>query len=305
MSEFPAHEPNCNAVAGPVVALEIAARPRDLGGFYVRRVLPSMGRRMVGPFIFFDHMGPHEFGPGEGIDVRPHPHIGLATITYLFDGAIMHRDSVGSEQVIVPGDVNWMIAGSGIAHSERTPPDVRARGGRLHGIQTWVALPVDREESAPGFEHHPKAAVPIVKRPGAEIHVIVGTGFGAKASVNVLSPTLYAHARLESGAVLDVDCEHHDRAAYVVDGAIECDGRPYVEGTMIVLTPGAEAKIAATAPTNLMVVGGAPLDGPREIWWNFVSSSKARMERAKDDWRARRFAAVPGDDVEFIPLPES
>jgi redox-sensitive bicupin YhaK (pirin superfamily) len=267
-------------------------------------VLPSPKRRLVGPFIFFDHMGPVEFEPGRGIDVRPHPHIALATITYLLDGEFVHRDSLGSEQPIRPGDVNWMVAGRGVVHSERTAPEVRARGARLHGIQTWVALPQHEEEIEPRFEHHPDETVPTVKKPGVVLRVIAGTAYGAKAPTGVLWPTLYVHARLDAGATLPVDDEHEERAVYVIDGAIDCDGKRFEQGTMLVLHPRARVVVRAVGEANVMLVGGAPLDGARHVFWNFVSSSKERIERAKADWREGRFPKVPGDDIEFIPLPE-
>ncbi|MDC3962208.1 pirin family protein [Polyangium jinanense] len=296
-------DPECKRGDGGI-DLVIEGRPRDLGGLVVRRVLPSAMRRLVGPFIFFDHMGPVDFAPGEGIGVRPHPHIALATITYLLEGVFVHRDSLGSEQPIRPGDVNWMVAGRGVVHSERTSPEVKASGGRMHGIQTWVALPQKDEEIEPRFEHHPRSTIPIVNLPGAELHVIAGTAYGAKAPTGVLSPTLYVHARLEAGATLPVTDEHEERAVYVVDGSIECSGKTFTEGAMIVLRPGAEVSIRAIETTNVMLVGGAKIDGERHIFWNFVSSSKERLERAKADWREQRFPKIPGDDVEFIPLPE-
>ncbi|MDI3282221.1 pirin family protein [Polyangium sp. 15x6] len=296
-------DPECKRGDGGI-DLVIEGRPRDLGGFVVRRVLPSPMRRLVGPFIFFDHMGPVDFAPGEGIGVRPHPHIALATITYLLEGVFVHRDSLGSEQPIRPGDVNWMVAGRGVVHSERTSPEVKASGGRMHGIQTWVALPQKDEEIEPRFEHHPRSTIPIVNLPGAEIHVIAGTAYGAKAPTGVLSPTLYVHARLEADATLQVTDEHEERAVYVVDGSITCGGKTFTEGAMIVLRPGAEVSIRAIEATNVMLVGGAKIDGERHIFWNFVSSSKERLERAKADWREQRFPKIPGDDVEFIPLPE-
>ncbi len=304
MSTMIDSEPVCTRVSGPAIDLVIEARARDLGGLGVRRMLPSPMRRLVGPFIFFDHIGPVELAPTQGIDVRPHPHIALATITYLFDGEILHRDSLGSEQVIVPGEVNWMVAGQGIVHSERTPAETRARGGRLHGIQTWVALPQRDEETAARFEHHPLRSVPVVERPGARLHVIAGTAYGAKAPTGVLSPMLYAHARLDAGAELALPDEHEERALYVVDGAVDCGDKSFGEGTMLVFHPHAPVLIRAKADTNLMLVGGAPLDGPRHIFWNFVASSKDRIERAKADWREGRFPKVPGDEIELIPLPE-
>jgi len=302
---FPAKTPECLEAPSESIELVIAARGRDLGGFEVRRVLPSAKRRLVGPFIFFDHIGPAEQPPGIGVDVRPHPHINLCTVTYLFRGELFHRDSLGSAQAIRAGDVNWMIAGRGIAHSERTSPEVRRSGGHLHGIQSWVALPRAHEETAPKFEHHPARAIPRLQRAGAELDVIAGSAFGATSPVSVLSPTLYVHARLEQEAELDVDPEHEERALYAVEGVVQCDGRTFGAGTMFVLRPGVTARITCKRPARLMIVGGAKLDGERHVYWNFVSSSKERIERAKDDWRNGRFAKIPGDDQEFIPLPES
>jgi redox-sensitive bicupin YhaK (pirin superfamily) len=248
-------------------------------------------------------MGPVTFAPANGIDVRPHPHIALATITYVFEGEFVHRDSLGSEQVIRPGDVNWMVAGRGIVHSERTSPEVRARGAALHALQTWVALPVEHEEIDPRFEHHPSTSIPSVQLPGADLRIVAGSAYGRTAPTGVLSPTLYVHARLAAGAALEIDDGHEERAVYVADGAIECTGQQFQSGTMIVLEPGAQATVVASAASNVMFVGGAPLSA-RHIWWNFVASSKERIERAKSDWREGRFPKVPGDEVEFIPLPE-
>ena len=287
------------------VLLVIDPRPRDLGGFTVRRLLPAAGSRMVGPFIFLDHMGPAVLERGSGVDVRPHPHIALATVTYLFEGEIVHRDTLGSELAIHPGDVNWMLAGRGIAHSERSSSEERARGVRLHGIQSWVALPTAHEEDAPAFMHHPARTLPKVSRDGAELTVIAGTAYGAESPVGVLSPTLYVDAQLGPGARLTVDGTHPQRAVHVVDGLVEIGGRRLGPGVMALLRPGAEVLVRADGPARAMLLGGAPLDGERHIWWNFVSSSKERIERAKDDWRSGRFGKVPGDEEEFIPLPES
>jgi redox-sensitive bicupin YhaK (pirin superfamily) len=283
--------------------LAIPGRPRDIGGFPVRRVLPAMMLRHVGPFVFFDHMGPTELAPGDGMDVRPHPHIALATITYLFDGEILHKDSIGSERRIRPGDVNWMLAGSGIAHSERTPPDVRERGGRVHGIQSWVALPDAHEEDNPNFEHHPASTLPRIDSPGATLRVLAGSAYGARAPTNVLSPTLYVHARLDEGADLAIDDTHEERAIYAVDAALVWDGETIPAGTMLVFPPGTPVVVRALEAGNAMLIGGASV-GPRHIYWNFVSSSKQRIERAKADWQGGRFAKVVGDDGEPIPLPD-
>jgi redox-sensitive bicupin YhaK (pirin superfamily) len=280
----------------------IQGRARELGGFSVRRVLPALGHRMVGPFIFFDHFGPLRFEPGAGLDVRPHPHIALATISYLFDGEILHRDSVGSFQPIRPGDVNWMIAGRGIVHSERTAPELRRSGSGLHGIQTWVALPTEHEEHEPAFEHHPLSALPLLVRDGVDLRVIAGTAFGLRAPTSVLSPTLYVHARFAAGTSLTLDTEHPHRAAYVASGALEFDSNSYAVGDLLVFSPGASVTLRAMVTTDVMLVGGSPV-GERHIEWNFVSSSLDRIARAKDDWRAGRFPKVPGDELEFIPLP--
>ena len=295
-----------DASDGLEVTEVIEGRPRDLGGFEVRRLLPSGATRThqrVGPFVFFDHFGPVTFPAGEGLDVRPHPHIALATLTYLFDGEILHRDSLGSQQLIRPGDVNWMVAGRGIVHSERTPPEVRARGGRMHGLQTWLALPLGAEETSPRFEHHAGDTIPVVHAHGAELHVVAGTGYGRTAPTGVLSPTLYVHARLAAGASLAVDDEHEERAVYVVEGRVACGARALDAGMMALLRPRAAVSVRGLAPSRVLLLGGAPLEGERHIYWNFVSSSRDRIERAKADWREGRFPRVPGDDVEFIPLP--
>ncbi len=302
---LPTLEPATEVGGGAGVAVVIDPRPRDLGGFFVRRVLPAAGNRMIGPFIFLDHMGPALMEQGAGLDVRPHPHIALATVTYLFEGEIVHRDNLGNQRPIHPGDVNWMLAGRGIAHSERSSPEQRARGVRLHGIQSWVALPTAHEEDAPAFVHHPAATLPRMKRDGAELTVIAGTAYGAESPVGVLSPTLYVDVRLESGARLEVDGTHPQRAVHVAEGWIQIGARRLGAGVMAVLRPGAEVVLTADGPARVMLVGGAALDGERHIWWNFVSSSRERIERAKDDWKAGRFARVAGDEKEFIPLPES
>ncbi len=283
----------------------IAGRPRDLGGgFHVARVLPAPTHRAVGPFVFFDHMGPVELPPGEGLDVRPHPHIGLATVTYLFEGAIRHRDSIGSDAVIEPGAINWMTAGRGIAHSERTPQDVRARGHRVHGLQLWVALPLEHEEAEPAFHHYAAETLPVVARAGVNLRVLAGAAYGARSPVAVLSPLFYVEASLRQGASLPPPAEHEQRAVYVVEGAIRCGGAAVGEKTMILLTPGSEPAIEAEAPARVMILGGAPLDSPRHIWWNLVSSSEARIEKAKAEWRDESFPKGVGDAIERIPLPE-
>ena len=289
---------------GPIETI-IVPRTRDVGdGFEVRRVLPAAGRRMVGPFIFFDQMGPLEMRPGRGFDVRPHPHIGLATVTYLFEGEIFHRDSVGSALAIQPGAVNWMTAGRGIVHSERSAPETRARGGRMFGIQSWVALPKQHEETDPAFAHHPMVSLPVVEGEGVTARLIAGALFGAKAPVKTLSDMFYADVMLQAGARTVLLAAHEERAAYVVGGELAVDGQAYGAGQLLVFKPGAAMTLmAGGVPARVMLLGGEPMDGPRHIWWNFVSSSKDRIEQAKNDWRAGRFPPVPGES-DFIPLPE-
>jgi len=284
------------------IALVVSAPLRDVDGLSVRRALPSAHRRLVGPFIFFDHMGPAALPVGQGLDVRPHPHIGLATVTFLFEGEIMHRDSLGFVQAIQPGDVNWMIAGRGIVHSERSRDELRKQGVRLHGIQCWVALPLEHEEMEPHFDHYPSDTIPKVRFEGVALDVIAGTAYGQVSPVRVLSPTLYVHARLDRGASLAIDAEHEERAVYIVEGAIECDGRTLEHGALVVLQPGADVTVRATDAARLMLLGGAHLPGERHVWWNLVSSSRERIEQAKDDWKHERLGKVPGE-TEFIPLP--
>jgi redox-sensitive bicupin YhaK (pirin superfamily) len=281
----------------------INARPRDIGGFEVARALPYAKRRTVGPFIFFDRMGPAEFGPGEGIDVRPHPHIGLATVTYLFDGEIMHRDDLGYEQPIRPGDVNWMTAGRGIVHSERTRAEVRDSHSTMFGIQSWVALPKDQEETDPAFFHHPANTLPAISRDGVEMRLIAGTAYGETSPVATASPMFYVDLRMDTGTSLEVTDEHEERAVYVVEGAIAIDGETHGENEMLILAPNADVTVTAQGVSRIMLLGGAPIDGERHIWWNFVSSSQERIEQAKADWKEGRFGKIEGDD-EFIPLPE-
>jgi len=299
-------EPDAVYHAGMVspIALVVRARPRDLGAFTVRRSLPAVQRRLVGPFIFFDHMGPAELEAGRPLEVRPHPHIGLATVTYLFEGEIFHRDSLGFAQVIRPGDVNWMVAGRGIVHSERGTDAQRERGGRLHGIQLWVALPTALEETEPSFVHHPGATIPAATRKGVALRIVLGSAYGVESPVRVLSPTFYVEARLEGGAVLPMPDEHHERAAYVVEGEISVGGEPIEAGAMAIFEPGVPVELRATQPARVMLLGGATLDGERHIEWNFVSSSKERIATAKAEWAAERFPLVPGDEKDRIPLPE-
>lgn len=287
-----------------MLELVIAQRRKDLGGFEVGRVLPWTQRRMVGPFIFFDHMGPADFQPGlaRSTDVRPHPHIGLATVTYLFSGEIMHRDSVGSEQSIRPGEVNWMVAGKGITHSERFE-HARQHGDHLHGIQTWVALPREHEEADPGFTHIGSAALPVQSAEGCTVRIIAGAAYGLRSPVPVFSPTLYVHADLQAGAQLALPNDHAERAVYVAAGMVEVAGNTYSAGSMLVFKPG-DAWVKAIQHSTLMLIGGEPV-GQRFIDWNFVSSSKERIEQAKADWRAGRMKLPDLDHDEFIPLPAS
>ncbi len=286
----------------PVTVID--ARARDLGGFTVGRVLPAAAPKLIGPFIFFDHMGPAAFPPGHGIDVRPHPHIGLATVTYLFEGEIVHRDSLGSDQPIRPGDVNWMTAGRGITHSERTGTGPRQAGSRVDGLQLWVALPLSHEETDPEFHHHPARNLPAVTIAGTRVRVLAGSAFGETSPVRTLSPLFYVDAAMPAGSELPLPNEHEERAAYVVSGSIECGNERAERGRMLVFTPGAAATLRAVSDARLALIGGAPLDGERHIFWNFVSSSRARIEQAKRDWREGRFPKVPGDEQEFIPLPD-
>ncbi len=277
---------------------------RDLGGFTVGRVLPALAMRHVGPFVFFDHMGPAELPPGHGIDVRPHPHVNLATVTYLFEGAIVHKDSLGSDQAIHPGDINWMTAGRGIVHSERTGADLRRAGSRLHGIQLWVALPTADEEAEPAFHHHPAGTLPVVDAGGARTRVLAGALHGVRSPVRVFSPLAYADAVLPGGAELVVPDEYEERAAYVVEGTVSCGAEDVVAPRLLVFEDGEDAVLRSAAGARVLLLCGAPLDGPRHLYWNFVSSSKERIERAKSDWREGRFPKVPGDEEEFIPLPD-
>jgi redox-sensitive bicupin YhaK (pirin superfamily) len=308
VSLLPSIDPACVSGAGASLELVVRARARDIGGFAVRRTLPAAQRRMVGPFAFFDHFGPVVLPPGEGMDVRPHPHIGLATLTYLHEGEILHRDSLGSAQVIRPGDVNWMLAGRGIVHSERTPSEARGRGGPVHGLQCWVALPLDGEDAAPRFDHHAAASLPAFDQPGARLRVLAGTAWGATSPVAVLSPTFYVDAALEAGARLPLPDEHAERAAYVVSGELACEEQRFVPGDMLVFRAGAPASVTAAAAARLILLGGAPLEGERHIWWNFVSSSLEKIEQAKLAWKTRGttggFPLVSGDEIEFVPLPE-
>jgi redox-sensitive bicupin YhaK (pirin superfamily) len=285
-----------------VIQTRIQPPVRDLGdGFQVRRALPHGKTRSVGPFVFFDEMGPVTLGPGKGLDVRPHPHIGLATVTYLFEGEIMHRDSLGTVQAIRPGAVNWMTAGRGIVHSERTPEALRASGGRLWGVQTWIALPSAEEESQPSFSHH--EGLPMTQEGGVTVRVILGDLLGLSSPVPILSPTFYAEVSIAATRRFVVPAQHEERGVHVVEGAVAIGGEAIGAGELVVLEPGAEAIVAASSNARILVFGGAPPDGPRFVWWNFVSSRRERIEQAAEDWKAGRFPRVPGE-TEFIPLPE-
>jgi redox-sensitive bicupin YhaK (pirin superfamily) len=290
--------------AAPCDAIEtrIVPRVKDLGGFEVRRVLPHGRRMMVGPFIFWDQMGLARFAPGTGIDVRPHPHIGLATVTYLFSGEIMHRDSLGTVIPIRPGEMNLMSAGRGIVHSERTPPEARANGHDLYGIQAWVALPRSHEDADPVFQHFGAAELPLVIGDGITLRVINGELAGRTSPVKLPMATLYAEAQLATGAVLPLDSRYPERAVYTCDGEIELAGERFGPNQLLVLRAGCDVAIRAISAARFMLLGGEPADGPRHIWWNFVASSLDRIEQAKADWKAGRFPAVPGE-TEFIPLP--
>jgi redox-sensitive bicupin YhaK (pirin superfamily) len=284
--------------------LIIRGKPRDLGdGFMVSRLLPQIERRSIGPFVFFDHFGPVTFAPGQGVDVRPHPHIGLATVTYLFEGAQMHRDSLGSVQTITPGDVNWMTAGRGIVHSERTGPDLRAKGHLLHGIQSWVALPQSEEESAPSFQHVGRSDLPEWRDGETALRVIAGHAYGRTSPARVLSPTLYVDAILGSKGRVPLPEDHEERGVFVVNGQLQVDGHNLTTGDMAVFESGAKVELKSDQGARVMILGGAALDGPRHLWWNFVSSSKERIEQAKADWRAQRMGQIPGE-TELIPLPD-
>jgi redox-sensitive bicupin YhaK (pirin superfamily) len=322
MSWLPSQDPkpgdprSCDAIEHVIVP-----RARDLGGFEVRRALPAAQKQMVGPFIFFDQMGPAEFLIGKGIDVRPHPHIGLATVTYLFEGEVFHRDSLGSALSIRPGEVNLMRAGRGIVHSERETSEPNlltgghglahgkgetptAKTKRLFGIQAWAALPKSHEEAVPGFAHHGTADLPRIAGEGKTLRLVMGSAYGARSPVEFPHEALFAEAVLAPGAVLPLDPDHDERAVYVASGSVDIAGSPFAEGQLLIFKPGDRISILALAQSRLMLLGGDPMDGPRHIWWNFVSSSKQRIEQAKADWRAKRFALVPGDEKEFIPLPE-
>ncbi|MCK5859656.1 pirin family protein [Abyssibacter sp.] len=299
MSDHKAPEPAVTEATGHVTRL-IHGRSRDLGGFGVRRVLPAREHRMIGPFIFLDEMGPAELAPGEGLNVRPHPHIGLATITYLLEGEILHRDSLGFSQPIRPGAVNLMSAGRGIVHSERPGSDLHQRS-RLHGLQTWIALPTEAETGAPSFAHYPADTIPMTRRDGAQIRVIIGEAFGLRSPVQCPAPALYVECRLEAGARL-VCPEAPELGLYVVHGQVDAGGQPCPPGTLAVLQPGRGITVQARDASLIMLLGGEPV-GSRHIWWNFVASDPSQIEHAKQAWTERRFPDIPGDDQEWVPLP--
>ncbi|WP_316015269.1 pirin family protein [Roseobacter sp. HKCCA0434] len=311
MSWNPALDPHC-PMGDEIDAIDtlIVPRARDLGGFEVRRALPAPKRQMVGPFIFFDQMGPAEFLTDQGIDVRPHPHIGLATVTYLFDGSIHHRDSLGTSLEIQPGAVNWMIAGRGITHSERAPvPERKKDRSKLFGIQTWVALPEKDEEREAGFEHVAKADLPVVEGEGKTVRLILGNAYGERAPVATFSEMFYADALLEAGTAIPLPDDHEDRGVYVLDGTVTVAGTEYEAGQMMVFRPGDRITVQAKTRARLMLLGGETLNGPRYIWWNFVASSQDKIDAAKEawragDWRHGRFQLPPGDEAEHIPLPD-
>ncbi len=300
MSYYTAAEPKCTGTAGSI-ELIIEPREKDLGEFCVRRVLPSRERRMVGPFIFFDHMGPAEFPPGKGIQVRPHPHIGLATVTYLFEGEIIHRDSLGFVQPIQAGAVNLMTAGRGIVHSERAGEDLNTTS-RLHGIQSWMALPADQEECEPAFVLYPAGDLPELDIEGVTVRVIIGEAYKHTSPVMSYSPMLYLECRLPEGSELVLPESYQEMATYVVSGDVRIDQHTYTDGVMAVACPNKPVRLEARKESHVMVIGGEPV-GDRHIWWNFISSSKDRIEKAKADWKEGRFDDVPGE-TEFIPLPD-
>jgi redox-sensitive bicupin YhaK (pirin superfamily) len=310
LSWNPGLDPICPNVAGlDAIETLIVPRARDLGGFEVRRALPAIARQMVGPFIFFDQMGPAEFVTGAGIDVRPHPHIGLATVTYLYRGEFQHRDSLGSNQMIHPGEVNWMIAGRGITHSERTSAGTRNEPHSLFGVQTWVALPENAEETAPAFEHHDRESLPVLEGDGKRARLILGSAYGQRAPAKTFSEMFYLDVALLAEATIPLPDEHEDRGVYVMEGSVEIAGDSFEAGRMMVFRPGDHVALrAGERGARLMLLGGETL-GTRYIWWNYVASSMERIEAAKEawrraDWEHGRFRLPPGDDGEFIPLPE-
>ena len=290
-----------------MLEIVIDARKAAIGpGMEVRRILPFRLKRMVGPFIFMDHAGPVSIQPQQmhDMDVLPHPHIGLSTVSYLFDGQVTHRDSLGVQQIIKPGEVNWMTAGRGIVHSERTGTELRTTGSPIHGLQMWVGLPAAKEEMAPGFAHHDTPEFPMVVDNGKRVRVVVGSLYGASSPVPVVHETIFADVHLAAGSSLPLDADHEERAIYIVDGTLDVAGDKFEPGRLLVFKPGDKITVTAATAAHFVIAGGAPMDGPRHIWWNFVSSRKERIEQAKADWKAGHFDKVPGDEIEFIPLPE-
>lgn len=306
MSFFPGSDPlPGDAFACDAIELMVIPNARDIGGFAVRRALPTARRRLVGPFIFFDRMGPAILRAGEALDVRPHPHIGLSTVTYLFDGKIRHRDSLGTEMVIEPGDINLMTAGRGIVHSERSPEELRGGPLSISGLQTWLALPDDKEEIAPAFENTPRQDLPEFSYQGVTGRVVIGNFQGMRSPVRSFSETLYADIRLEAGASVEIPADSEERAIYVLDGNVTIAGDTFPADRLLVFRPGDTIAVSSAQGAHFMLFGGASLASKRYIWWNFVSSSKERIEQAKEEWRTGRFDIVPGDEQEFIPLPEN
>ncbi len=306
MSFFPARDPEPgDAFSCDAIELMVIANAKDIGGFEVRRALPTARRRLVGPFIFFDRMGPAILRAGQALDVRPHPHIGLATVTYLFDGNIRHRDSLGTEMVIEPGDVNLMTAGRGIVHSERSPEELRGKPLSISGLQTWLALPDEKEETAPVFEHTVQSTLPTIDADGVSGRIVIGQFDGVRSPVATASDTLYADLRLAAGASVRIPADAEERAIYILQGDVVISGDRFQPDRLLVFRPGDEIVVSSESGAHFMLFGGASLGSKRYIWWNFVSSSKERIEQAKEEWKTGRFDIVPGDEEEFIPLPEN
>jgi hypothetical protein len=306
MSFFPGKDPAAgDKFACEALELVVVPRSVDLDDFAVRRALPHSTRRTVGPYVFFDHFGPAEFRSGKGLDVRPHPHIGLSTLTYLYDGEIIHRDTLGVNAAIHPGEVNWMTAGRGIVHSERTAPERRVDGEPLHGLQLWIGMMSKDEEIDPGFAHLGGDELPVINGEGKAVRVVAGKMFGAASSLKTTSETIFADISLEAGAAMPLDPDYEERAIYVSSGEIDIAGDRFDTGRLLIFRPGDRITVNAIKPSRIAVVGGAPLDGPRYVWWNFVSSRKERIEQAKDEWKQGRFGKISGDEIEFIPLPEN
>jgi len=305
MSWLPDNDPQCLERNTPETAIDLVIAPnmRDIGDFSVRRVLPAPKQRAVGPFVFFDHMGPATFGPGQALAVPPHPHIGLATLTYLYEGSIVHRDSLGFRQLIAPGAVNWMSAGRGIVHSERSPEHLLEETHALAGLQVWVALPKQHEQTAPSFVHYSVSSLPVLEEQGVSVRVVAGECFGLRSRLDTLSPLFYADIALAPGGRIKIDADYVERALYLVSGSVMIDGEEYEDKQMLVLKPGAEIIVSSHYGADLVAVGGEPLDGPRHVWWNFVASDRDLIEQAKEDWRNGQFGQVPGDS-EYIPLPQ-